>query len=110
MLDQHNITLAKTGNDMGRAIKPLNVQRIEYHLNALIASAFNRPDFDAAFAELKNDRQLMAADVIEIARQFRGGGVKPKSKKAAIDAIERRFVEKVRTEKNKLEAARARPW
>ena len=110
MLDRHNTTLAEIGNDMGRAVKPLNMQRIEHHLNALMASELNQTDFEAAFAALQGDKSLMAADVIEIARQFRGGGAKPNSKKAAIDGIERRFVEKVRTKKNKREAARTRPW
>lgn len=66
--------------------------------------------FDRAFAELKSDGELAAADVIAIAHAYLGGGKKPTSKAAAYSAISKRFVEIVRYHAKNKVAEKARPW
>ena len=110
MLDHDDAILNAVGDDMGRQAQPVNAERVDRYVEKFNAAALDRPDFDEAFTCLKSDKELTAAETILIAQKYRGGGAKAKTKKAALEAIERRFVEKVRTTKNKQEAARARPW
>ena len=96
-------------DDMGRAAT-IDKKAVEAHVTAFENAGLDRGAFDSAYAAMKADKSLNAGEVILIAHGYRGGGAKAKTKKAAVDMIERIFVQKVRTVKNNAEAARARPW
>ena len=50
------------------------------------------------------------AELIAIAKAYAGSARRITSKKAALDAIRKRFVEKVRFDAKNDLAAKARPW
>jgi hypothetical protein len=66
--------------------------------------------FEALLSELTEDKTLSVADVVEIALQYRGGGSKPTSRKAALEIISKRFLELIRIKAQIAQAAKARPW
>jgi hypothetical protein len=101
-------------DDMARArakkADGLSDQLISDYVDRLSASKTERAAFDIAFAALKADERLRAADVIEVAHRYNKGGPKPSSKAMALAAISKRFVEIVRFHaKNKI-AEKVRPW
>ncbi len=76
----------------------------------LNAAGRNRVSFEQVASAIESDKALSAGDVVSIALQYRGGGVKPASKKAAMEIIARRFLELVRDQAQSAQAAKARPW
>ncbi len=70
----------------------------------------SRDAFETLVGEMGKDARLVPADLIEIAVQFRGGGNRPSSRKAAIDVISKRFLELVRDHTKAAQAAKVRPW
>jgi hypothetical protein len=80
------------------------------YVTRLKAVGRDREAFERVFSEIRQDTRLAASDVSTIAIQFRGGGAKPGSKKAAIEVISKRFLELVRDHAKVVQAAKARPW
>jgi hypothetical protein len=82
---------------------------IDEHAGTLAAAGCDKVRFQAAVAALEAARDLVAADVIEVARRYVGGSKLP-SKPAAMRAIQTRFLERVRAEAKGKIADKARPW
>lgn len=98
-----------TETDMAKAA-PADPVLVSRYADALASAGGNRSAFEAVFSELKEDADLRANDMIAIAVSYRGGGVRPRSKRHALEMIEHRFVEIVRDAKKNAIAGRARPW
>lgn len=92
------------------AIPPQRPVDIADYVGALKAAGRDRVRFDAAIARIEVDTQLRLPELVSIALQYRGGGTKPSSKRAALEAIRRRFLELVRDHAQSVQAAKARPW
>lgn len=89
--------------------KALNEDLVARYLEQLTRIS-HRADLDLLIAEMKLDQTLTTGEAISIAHRYNKGGKKPASKKAAFEAIPKRFVEIARFHaKNKI-AAKARPW
>lgn len=83
---------------------------VDTHVAALKAARADRPTFEAAIAAIEGGSTLNAADVCAIANTYGAGGTAAKSRKAALEKINRRFVEIVRATKNAKTAADTRLW
>ena len=102
-------------DDMARrsakaASSPQESVDIASYVGALQAAGRDRSRFDAALAKIEADGRLRQAELVAIAVQYRGGGAKPTSKRAAMEAIGKRFLELVRDHAQAVQAAKARPW
>jgi hypothetical protein len=101
-------------DDMARLVKKTSdedTQRlIANYLARLKSAGRDREKFQHAVSALQQDTALSAADVISIALQYRGGGSKPATKKAALEVISKRFLELVRDHTQGVQAAKSRPW
>lgn len=102
-------------DDMARrnakaVIPPQKPVDIADYVSALKAAGRDRPRFEATVARIEADTQLRLPDLVAIAVQYRGGGAKPPSKRAALEAIGKRFLELVRDHAQSVQAAKARPW
>jgi hypothetical protein len=75
----------------------------------LKAAQRDRALFASVVARLEQEK-LSPPDFVRIAVEYRGGGTKPTSKKAAMDSIAKRFLELVRDHTKEVQAAKARPW
>jgi hypothetical protein len=64
---------------------------------ALTAAGDDRKAFDAVLDGIKGDCRLRAGEVIAIAHAYQGGGNKPGTRAAAIAAIGRSFVDRLRS-------------
>lgn len=95
---------------MARAKRDLNTALIERYVELLKACGTSRDAFDAAYAELGDDAELKSAELIAVAKAYAGASQKISSKKAALDAIRKRFVEHVRNAAKSELAAGSRPW
>ena len=100
--------------DMARRAQKIDPElaealRIAY-VSRLKAVGLDRTAFEPIFAEVQADKRLSPADVIWIALEYRGGGIKPASKKAALETISKRFLELIRDHTKAVQAAKARPW
>ena len=84
--------------------------RVDRYASKLRAAQLNREAFEAAVRSLSADSALTVSDVIEIAQQYRGGGVRAASRKAALEVISKRFLELVRSQAQIKQAAKSRPW
>ena len=89
---------------------PLNTQAVTTFVRELNNAGVDRPAFEQALARLQSAAELRAADVIAIAQSYALPGRRLTSKKAAIEAISKRFVELVRSRNKNQTAARARPY
>lgn len=89
---------------------PPDEARVAPHVSALREAGFSRVAFESAFSALKTDAALTVSDSVEIALQYRGGGVRPASRKSALEAISNRFLELVRNQAQVKQASKARPW
>jgi hypothetical protein len=76
----------------------------------LKAAGRDRARFEQVARAIEKDRLLSVADVIAIALQYRGGGAKPNSKRAALEVLSKRFLEVVRDHTQGVQASKARPW
>ncbi len=63
------------------------------YITLLEAAGTDKNIFDKTFNALKCDRQIKKNDIDHIAHAYIGGREKWPSKKAALEAIERRFIE-----------------
>src|SRR5262245_36480200 len=88
---------------------PADTVLVSRYAEALAAAGRNRFAFEIIFENLKADKGIRANDLVEIAVAYRGGGVRPRSKKHALEMIEKRFVELVRDAKKSSIASRVRP-
>jgi hypothetical protein len=107
LIDQEQAQVTEA--DMAKAA-PADPVLVSRYAAALAAAGMSRSDFENVLAELKEDEDVRANDVIAIAVAYRGGGTRPRSKTHAMELIEKRFVEIVRDAKKKSIAARVRPW
>jgi hypothetical protein len=100
-----------SSEDMARAAsKAIDEALVEDYASRLDAAATDHAQFDAIYKAVEADKALKSPELIAIARAYAGAARKLTSKKAALDAIRKRFVERVRFEaKNEL-AAKSRPW
>jgi hypothetical protein len=83
---------------------------LEDYVARLVRAGDQRPPFEAVLVEIKTDDRLKAADIVDIAHRYNGGGKKPSSKAMALAAISKRFVEIVRFHAKNKVAERVRPW
>ncbi len=87
-----------------------NDSSIASYGNRFVRAGTDREAFERVLAELNADGTLVAGDVIAIAQLYIGGGKRATSKKAALSAISKRFVEVVRFHKKNAAATNVRPW
>jgi hypothetical protein len=99
------------GGEMARARKaaPPNDMLIAEYAEALAKVALDRAAFDAVYAKLSEDAGLRVGDLIAVAHKY-SRGKRCKTRKDALAAIRKRFVELVRLEANRRNAEKARPW
>lgn len=99
-------------DDMARAAKKavVDTQLVKAYAARLAAARTDRSAFGPVFTEIKGDARLKAADLIAVAKAYAGASKKIGSKTAALDAIEKRFVELVRFDAKNALAAKSRPW
>jgi hypothetical protein len=83
---------------------------VRAYVSRLNAAGRNRASYEQVASAIETDKALSVSDVVSIALQYRGGGAKPASKKAAMEVIARRFLELVRDQAQSAQAAKARPW
>jgi hypothetical protein len=100
---------AATETEMAKAA-PADPDIVSRYADALSAAGRDRSAFEALLLELKEDKAVGVNDMIAIALAYRGGGTRPRSKKHALEVIEKRFVEIVRDAKKSSIASRVRPW
>jgi hypothetical protein len=98
-----------TETDMAKAA-PADPVLVSRYAEALAAVGRNRIAFEELLSEIKSDTDVRKNDIVEIAVVYRGGGVRPRSKRHALEMIEKRFVEIVRDAQKRTMASRARPW
>lgn len=79
-------------------------------LARLKGAVSNRPAFDAVVAEIEAASDLPTEQVIEVAERFAIPSRKPTSRKAAMAAINKRFVELARFREKNERAAKTKPW
>jgi hypothetical protein len=107
-------TIQPSDDDMARkAAREISSEMqpvIAAYVARLIATGRDRPSFEAVAKAIEQDKSLAVADVVAIALQYRGGGTRPASKKAALEVIAKRFLEIVRNHTQGVQAALARPW
>jgi hypothetical protein len=97
--------------DMARSGKPTaDEARVVAYVDRLVALKLDEATFELVFGQLKADKSLNVADVVEIAQRYRRGGLKATSKKAAVEVIAKRFLELQRIRAQIAQAAKARPW
>lgn len=105
-----NVSEDEMAKARGRTQRPSDERAISAYVERLAKAGTDRHVFDGVLAELEADKRLHVAEVVAIAHRYIGGGNKPASRKAAMGAITKRFVEIVRFHaKNKI-AEKARPW
>lgn len=79
-------------------------------VSRLIGATGEKSAFDQVVKEIENATELTSVDMIAIAEKYAVPSKRPTTRKAAIAAIKKRFVELARfAEKNK-KAAATRPW
>ncbi len=108
-----NIVAEEDEEAMARAAGPKPVadpKKVGNHVSSLESAGLDRPAFTSAFDAIRDDKSLNVVDVIAIAERYRRGGSRVTSRKAAMASIEKRFLEMVRQQAQKAQAARARPW
>jgi hypothetical protein len=86
------------------------LDRVVPYVEQLVAVQRDRPAFERVFSDITANKSLAVADVVEIALRYRGGGGRPASRRAALEAISKRFLELVRIKAQITQAAKARPW
>ena len=96
-------------DDMPKA-QPLNELLIDEHVDRLKAAGTSEALFVAALVLVRADKRLTGKEIFAIAWTYGRGGLRPKSRKAAIDKIELRFNEVVRNAANLKIAKAAKPW
>jgi hypothetical protein len=95
--------------DMAKAA-PADPVLVARYVEGLEAAGRDRSAFEAILSELKENEDVRVNDMIAIAVAYRAGGARPRSKKHALEMIEKRFVEIVRDAKKNSIASRVRPW
>ena len=98
------------GRDEMARSEAINEPLVTDYVARLVRAKIDRAEFNTVFEELKDDKQLRAVDVIIIAQRYNRGGKRATSKKKAIEAISKRFVEIVRFHAKNKVAERVRPW
>lgn len=97
-------------DDMARAKnKPLDQTKVDAWVSRLKLAARDSSQFDAVFNELGEDQLVGSAEVLAIAQKF-AGGLKPKSKKAALLAIAQERQRLVHARAKGESAAKTRVW
>lgn len=99
---------AEAGDDMARA-RPLDAKKVTQLTNALRAAGDDAAVLKEAYRTICDDDSLSAAEVIEIAHQYLGG-VKPKSRKAALSAIGQERLRLAHAQAKAASAAKVRVW
>lgn len=97
-----------TEDDMARAAVTQEI--VDSYVNQFQAAGADRAAFERVLCQLSDDPAPKSVDVVAIAVTYRGGGTKPRSRRAAIELISQRFVEIARTSKKNAVAERVRPW
>lgn len=92
------------------APEPANDLSIRRHVNRLKEAALDRIAFDKAVADLRSDRRVRKAELDKIAFGYIGGRQSYPSKKAALEAIEGKFLERARNAKKKELIDKTTPW
>ncbi|MGF1650106.1 MAG: hypothetical protein ACFCUN_06625 [Hyphomicrobiaceae bacterium] len=89
---------------------PINTEAVNHYAALLAEAKTDARAFEPLIAQIRSDKVLKAGDVVAIAKAFAGQGARVTSKKTALDAIERRFVELVRFDRRNAIAKATRPW
>lgn len=99
------------GEDMARtSASAANSTLVSLYVQKLKAAGTDRSAFDGVVSELTTNAELKAAEYIAIADKFAIPVRRIASKKAALEAISKRFVELVRSQNKNLVASKARPF
>lgn len=100
-------------DEMGRGKKATGTKlspAARVWLGRLKSVVADRTSFDALVSEIADSSELTTEQVIELADRFAIPGKRPGSRKAAIVAINKRFVELARFREKNERAAKTRPW
>lgn len=84
--------------------------RREAHIKRLLEAGTDKSSFEAVFAELKNDRRVLKEDADAIAHAYTKGRKKWPSRKAALDAIRKKFVERAYQESKMRIVEKSKVW
>lgn len=96
-------------DDMAKS-SPLDEATVDRHVGALKSAGTTQAVFDEALVALKADKKVGLREITSIAWTYGRGGTRPKSRAAAVDKIERRFIELARSAENLKIAKAAKPW
>lgn len=100
----------EAGEDMARAnARPLDAARIDSIVQQLKLAVKDADAFKRVYDSIADDEALTAQEVIAIAHKF-VGGIKPKSKKAAITAIGQERMRVSHAKSKGESAAKTRLW
>jgi len=95
---------------MARAkAQPLDAAKIEMHVQRLKLAARDGDAFKLASVALAEDKSLASPELIEIAHRF-AGGLRPKTRKAALTAIAQERLRLAHALAKGESAAKARVW
>ncbi|MCG8441421.1 MAG: hypothetical protein MI723_06395 [Caulobacterales bacterium] len=83
---------------------------VRRHAKRLSEAGLERAAFEPVIAELTSDKAARKAELDAIAHAYIGGRESQPSKNAGVDAIERKFLERVRFAKKKDLFDTVTPW
>lgn len=97
-------------DDMVRASsKPIDEVKVNALVQQLKLAVRDHGAFEGVYGAIIQDKQLSTGELAVIAQRF-AGGIKPKSKKAAIAAIGQERLRIVHADAKARSAAKARVW
>lgn len=100
----------EAGDDMARtSTKPIDNDLVDGFVSRLKRDVSNGEEFKVVMAEIADHASLSAVEIIEIAHRF-VGGLKPKSRKAALTTISQERLRLSHAKAKAETAAKARTW
>lgn len=103
-------TSSEADDDMARAgAKPMDLKRIDALVDQLKKTVRDADDFNSVVTSMDGDKSLSATEIMEVSRRF-VGGIKPKSRKAAITALGQERLRLSHARAKAATAAKSRTW
>jgi hypothetical protein len=82
----------------------------EAYVKRLLEAGTDKSSFEAIFVELKNDRRVLKEGADAIAHEYTKGRRKWSNRKAALDAIRKKFVERAYQESKMRIVEKSKVW
>jgi hypothetical protein len=99
----------EAAENMARAARPLDTAKVEELVGQLKLAVKDPDAFKSVYTELLADKSLTAQETIEIAYRF-AGGLRKKSKRAALAAIGQERLRVAHSKAKGESAAKTRTW